>query len=76
MEVSKNTLKALNSLYQSIRYDLPEDTDNMEAIECCLDAHRLSMNGYTEAHEEIMNLVETVGYLETLYCISEKINLI
>ena len=74
MEVSKNTLKAINSVFKDVRYYLSENIENKDAIEFCLEANRLY--GYPEALQELMKIVKSIGYNETITLISEKLNLI
>ena len=50
---------------------------NEYAIECCIDADRLLLNGEDEAaHELVRNLIRVVGYTKVLNYLSKHISLI
>jgi len=76
LNVSRDSLKAINIVYGSIGYDLPEDIDNYEAIECCIDAGRLAMYGFPAEQEEIKSLIKEFGYIVVVEAISEVLNLV
>lgn len=73
MKITSDTKQAISIVYGMIGYDLPSDTDNEEAIECCIDASRLQTNGFPEAHTEVMTLISEHGYVPVLETLSKKI---
>lgn len=76
LNVSRDALKAINIVYGSIGYDLPEDIDNYDAIESCIDAGRLAMYGFPAEQEEISALVKEYGYIVVVEAISNVLNLV
>lgn len=76
LNISRDTLKAINSVFSSIGYDLPDDVDNEEAVECCLDADRLKTYGFSEAQDEVKKAIAEFGYVPVLEAISEKVVLV
>lgn len=76
MKMSINLYRAINSVYQSIGYDIPEDCDNEEAIECCIDADRLKTYDFPTEHNELMALISEFGYTPVLKYISKNVSLV
>jgi len=76
MKMSINLYRAINSVYQSIGYDIPEDYDNEEAVECCIDADRLKTYGFLDEHNELMGHIDVYGYIDVLKYISKNVSLV
>lgn len=76
LTISRDTLKAINSVFQSIADDLPEDVDNAEAIEVCLDADRLSMFGFKDSQDEIEEAINEFGFSTIVDILSDLLTLI
>lgn len=62
MRISRQLRRAVNSVYQQIGGDLPEDIDTESIAEICCDADRLTMFGHPEADAEWKRLNREFGY--------------
>jgi hypothetical protein len=51
------------------------EVTNMEAIEICIDADRLTMTGFKEANDSVMAQIKIHGYHKVLRYLSKHIHL-
>ena len=76
--ISKTTKDAIVNTWDSIAsdaYEMCED-DNEIAIELCIDASRLAMNGYADAQAEISALCSQHGFGAVREALSKNIQLL
>lgn len=58
--------QAIEDTWQQIAHDLGDVEDNEEAIECCIDANRLMLNGNSEASDKLVRAIASAGGYRTL----------
>lgn len=76
MNISKNLKSAINSVWQYIGGEFPEDIPNEDAVEMCLDADRLtSCADNPEAHREYQELIKTHGFTKVLVAVVDVVSL-
>lgn len=80
MELNNDFLKqvgpAIINGWNYIAADMPEDTDNHEAIETTIDANRLAMIGYKDADQLIMQAVKEHGYSKVMKFLVKNLPLV
>lgn len=80
MELNNDFLKQVEMpIIQTWGYvaaDMPEDTDNHEAIETCIDANRLDMSGHKAADGLIIQAVKEHGYEKVMKFLKKHIQLV
>ncbi len=83
MRISKEDKEKLSALtdpiydvYGKIGYDLPEDADTEEIIECCIDADRLLLTGENEeANNLVHEMVRKYDYMSVLKYLCKVVRL-
>ena len=80
MELNNDFLKqvepAIINGWNYIAADMPEETDDYEAIETVIDANRLTMIGYKDADQLIMQAVKEHGYSKVMKFLVKNIPLV
>ena len=80
MELNNDFLKqvepAILAGWDYINADIPGEADNHEAIETTIDANRLTMIGYKDADQLIMQAVKEHGYSKVMKFLVKNIPLV
>jgi len=76
VNVSSETLSAIQSIYSIIASDLPANVENIDAVEACITEDKLYLFGHPAAQKEINNLVLDNSFVDVLIFISRNVRLV
>jgi hypothetical protein len=71
----KSLIRAIKITWSNISADC-EDTSNYEALQLCLDAGRLGMNGFKKEEEYFQALTQSEGYEAIFTHILNQVHLV